>query len=267
MRLKSIDVDMLIVIIMSGIAVVLAIIVPASWLPLRVLTLPLIFILPGYALSSALFPTQRFGTAERLILSLGLSLTAVILGGLLLNLTSFGLKTDSWALYLGGITVGACAVTLARRHRQSASKSAFEWSSISGIRLNLRQGLFIGIALLIVCGAVTLSIIGAQQQPRKGFTQLSLLPSGGTTSANNAVSLGISNMEAQGMQYRLAVNMDGKVIKEWPTIVLSVGQQWKAILVIPPSGHAGATRVEAMLYRLDSPGTVYRDVVLWLGTT
>ena len=266
MRLKSIDRDILIVIILSSIGILLAITVPANWLPLRILTLPLVFILPGYALTSALLPTQKFGI-ERFVLSLGLSLAAVIVGGLLLNLTPFGLQTDSWALLLGGITLAACAVTIARRRRQGVSNSAFEWHSLREWRPDLRHGLFIGLALLLVGGAVAFSIIGAQQQPRKGFTQLWLLPAGGGSQAKNVVSLGISNMETQDMSYRLTVNMDGKLIKEWPSITLNTGQQWKATLTLPQPGHVGAARVEAILYRSDSPRTAYRDVVFWLNAT
>ena len=124
MRLTSTDRDMFIVVALSSIGAVLAITVPASWLPLRVVTLPLVFILPGYALTCALLPTVKFG-AERFVLSLGLSLAAVIVGGLLLNLTPFGLQTDSWAILLGGITLGASAVAIVRRRRQGVSNSAF----------------------------------------------------------------------------------------------------------------------------------------------
>src|SRR5947209_2751623 len=75
MKHRSVDRDILVVIILSIIALVLAFIAPADWLPFRILTLPLVLLLPGYALTSALLPRQTLGIAERLLLSLGLSLT------------------------------------------------------------------------------------------------------------------------------------------------------------------------------------------------
>jgi hypothetical protein len=112
---------------------------------------------------------------------------------------------------------------------------------------------------------VAISIVGAERQPRSGFTQLWILPEGGAN-AEHAVRLGMSNMEATAMEYTLTVNVDGKVVKEWPSVGLEPDGEWKAILVLPPTGQAGAVRVEADLYRADAPTTIYRHVVLWLGT-
>jgi len=127
----------------------------------------------------------------------------------------------------------------------------------------LRLGLLLGLAVVIACGAVAVSVIGAERQPYSGFTQLWILPAGGAN-AENAVRLGVSNMEATAMEYRLAVSVDGKVVKEWPSIDLELNEKWEATLVLPPTG--SVARVEADLYRADAPTTIYRHVVLWLGT-
>jgi len=110
MKLRTIDTNLLVVIILTIVAVVLVFIVPSQWLPLRVLTLPLAFVLPGYALMRALFPGKPFGNAERITFSLGISVSIVILGGLVLNSTTFGLQARSWAVLLGVITLTASAV-------------------------------------------------------------------------------------------------------------------------------------------------------------
>jgi hypothetical protein len=73
-------------------------------------------------------------------------------------------------------------------------------------------------------------------------------------------------MESTAIEYTLAVNVDGKVVKEWPSIDLEPNGRWEATLVLLQTGHAGAIRVEADLYRADAPTTIYRHVVLWLGT-
>lgn len=110
-----------------------------------------------------------------------------------------------------------------------------------------------------------MSIIGAQRQPYPGFTQLWILPASGT-SGKNAVSLGVVNMESTTLDYRLAINIDGKVVKEWPSIDLDPNKTWNAILVLPETGQSGTERVEADLYRADAPTKIYRYVVLWLAS-
>jgi len=44
-----------------------------------------VLLLPGYALTKALFPTKEFDNIERTALSIGMSLALVIITGLLLN--------------------------------------------------------------------------------------------------------------------------------------------------------------------------------------
>jgi uncharacterized membrane protein len=253
--------DILVVVAITLVAVALAFVLPPDWLPGRIVALPLVLVLPGYALTSALFPGREFGIHERLIFSLALSLVLVIMGGLLLNLTPWGLRTGSWAVFLTGITLGACAVALVRRRGQGISNA--RWLGVRNIGLTFRQGLLLGLAALIVCGAVAFSIIGAEQQPYPGFTQLWILPAGGS-SPKNAVRLGVSNMELTAMEYRLAVSVDGKVVKEWPAIDLNSHEQWEATLLIPQTAHAGTAKIEADLYRTDAPTSLYRHVVLWL---
>ncbi len=259
--MKHRSMDLLAVVATTIVAAVLALLVPPGIVLIRILTLPLVLLLPGYALVSALFPNRSLGVAERLMFSLGLSLAIVILGGLGLNWTPFGLRASSWAVLLAGITLAASAVALVRR--RGRSMSAPGWLRVGNVGFTLRQGLLLGLAVAIVCGAVAVSIIGAERQSYAGFTQLWILPAGGAN-PENAVHLGVSNMESTAMEYRLAVNVGGKVVRQWPAIDLEPNKQWEATLVLPPT--ASVARVEADLYRADAPTTIYRHVVLWLGT-
>lgn len=264
MKYRAVDKDILVVIALTLVVVVLALAVPPDIIAIRILTLPLVLVLPGYALTEALLTRQTLGITERLVFSLGLSLVIVIVGGLVLNWTPFGLHTSTWAVFLGGITLGASAIAFLRRRGQSSAVSG--WSGVGSIGFTFGQGLLLGLAAFIVCGAVAVSILGAEQQPRPGFTQLWILPGGGTANAKDSVRLGMSNMESKAMQYRLAVREDGKVVKEWPSIDLKPNEKWEATLMLSPTGDTGTARVEAELYRTDDPTTVYRDVVLVLST-
>lgn len=261
--MKQRSIDIFAVIALTLIAITVTFIVPADNVVIRLLTLPLVFILPGYALTSALFARQASGMTERLVMSLGVSLILVISGGLVLNLTPSGLLPGSWAVLLGGITLAASVVTLVRRRGQNVSAIP-SWGS-RDVGLTFRQGLLLGLATIVACAALALSIIGAEQQSYPGFTQLWILPATGVN-AKNSVLLGVRNMEKTEMDYRLVVNMGSKVIKQWPSLDLKSGENWEATLAIVQSSHTGSTMVEAILYRLNAPTTVYRHVELWLNT-
>jgi hypothetical protein len=126
-----------------------------------------------------------------------------------------------------------------------------------------RQGLFLGLAIIVIGAAVAISSIGASRQSRPGFTQLWLLPASGTQ-PENAVRLGVDNKEAATMDYSLVVDMDGKVVKMWPSIKLKSDAKWEDTLILKQGGHVSKTRVGAILYRNDAPGKMYRHVMLWL---
>ena len=80
------------------------------------LSLPFVLFLPGYAFSAALLPDGRTGLAERLALSIGLSIAIAALGGLLLNVLPAGLTAGSWRLLLLGVTLTAAAFAFLRRN-------------------------------------------------------------------------------------------------------------------------------------------------------
>ena len=245
------------------VAVALVFALPSTNVIGRILSLPLVLVLPGYALTCALFPRRELGILQCVVFSLALSLSIVILGGLALNWTPFGLQVSSWSVLLSGITLIASAVALVRRRGQNISASA--WLRVVDVGLNFRQGLLLSVAAIVVCGAVAVSYLGATQQPFPGFTQLWILPADGA-SAKNTIRLGVSNMELTAMEYSLTVTMDGKVVKVWPSIYLESNEKWEATLVLPQTTHTGAARVEALLYQTRAPTKIYRHVLLWLDT-
>ncbi len=258
MKHKSVDLHVVMTITIVDVALVFAL--PSTNVIGRILTLPLVLVLPGYALTCALFPKRALGILECVVFSLALSLVIVILGGLTLNWMPFGLHTRSWSVLLSGITLIASTVALIRRRGQYISASA--WLRVD-LGLNFRQGLLLGLAAIVVCGAGAVSYRGAAQQPFPGFTQLWILPAG-EASTKNTIRLGVSNMELTAMEYNLSVNMDGKVVKVWPSIYLKLNEKWEATLVLPQTTHTRTVRVEALLYQTRAPTKIYRHVVLWL---
>lgn len=229
------------------------------------LALPMVLMLPGYAVVAALFPRRTLGKVELVVLSLGLSLAIAVLGGFALNWTPSGLRSGPWAVLLSGVTLGGCIVGLARQREQAMPYIERLRTERLSVGLTLRQALLGGLAVLIVGGAFAISTAGvAQQQRAQPFTQLWILPAS-VAQAKSAVHIGIRNMEQTTMAYTLDLTVDGKVAAVWPTIQLRSGEQWEATFVLPAADQTSARRLEALLYRADTPHAVYRHVALWLG--
>jgi len=85
---------------------------PLSNTPLRIiLGFPLVLFLPGYSLICALFPKKdELNAIEKIALSIGLSIAVVVIIGLVLNYTPWGIRLgpvllaiSSFTLILGGI--------------------------------------------------------------------------------------------------------------------------------------------------------------------
>src|SRR3954468_21171576 len=105
----------LILAVVLGDALAIALFLALGGGAVRVLVaLPFVLVLPGLALTAALFPTGALDVAERLLFSLGLSLAITALGGLVLQLTPWGLRPASWALLLGLVTLAAGAAAFLR---------------------------------------------------------------------------------------------------------------------------------------------------------
>src|ERR1044071_7159681 len=60
-----------------------------------IFAVPLLLVLPGYALGAATFARHRLGRAHVVLLSLGLSLASVVIGSGLLDLT-IHLRSGAW---------------------------------------------------------------------------------------------------------------------------------------------------------------------------
>ncbi len=238
---------------LAAVAMTLALLAPDIG-PVRALVaLPLVLFVPGYALVAAAFPAGRLGTIERLLFSLGASLAVAALAGLLLHWTTLGLRPAAWAVALGNITLVASLIALVRRWRQPVGDPVQRAAG-----LTLAQGGLLGLAMLLVAGAVLIARDGAIQQRAAGFTQLWVLPD--SAAQVDSVRLGVSNREPGEIGYRLLVTASGTIIGSWPRITLGPDEQWEATVALPTAQPAAAT-VEVLLYRLDAPETAYRRVL------
>jgi len=221
-----------------------------------VLAVPFVLILPGYALTMAVLPNPTLRFAEQLTFTLGLSLAIAAVGGVVLNLTPWGLQAGTWAAWLGTVTAvaGVIALLRCRRRVRSALNSRPMFAD-----LNVRQLLMFGLAVCITLGAIGLARYGAVQQQSAGFTQLWIQPADQGGMPN--VRIGVESMEQRPIQYRLELKSNGSVIREWSSINVAPGKAWETTVALGTS----AGPVEAVLYRTEAPEMVYRFVILRRG--
>ena len=96
-----------------------------------VLGLIFVLFLPGYAFIKALFPTtvpiktnsENLDSIERIVLSIGMSLTLVPIMGLVLYYTPWGIQLTSITLSLLALTTVGATVAVLREHQTSCAKS------------------------------------------------------------------------------------------------------------------------------------------------
>ena len=228
-------------------AAVVALALLVAWLGLtpmaRALAALVVVVLPGYLLA---WPAlrRRFGAAGAFSIAGGLSIGVIALGGLALNLLPWGLQAATWLGYIAVLLV--IGLAFGRRPwswRPRASVAAHE-VVLAGI------GLIMVMAALILAGS-----FGAY--PTESFTQLSIAPASGAPSSSVVVR--IRSDERAPTAYRLDLLRDGGPATSIPSIRLSPGETWSDTVSV------GSGQIEARLFLLTDPGTVYRRVTLELG--
>lgn len=244
--------DLLLIMLIAAVNLVLGL--PAfDWVPIRViLAIPMVLVVPGYALVSALFPKPTVTFAEQTLLSSCGSIAIAILGGFGLYWTPWGLQSISWAVLLSSITYVATVVALLRRNKQATFFARRKRTAIS-----VKQVLLMAVACLIFSAAVAIARTPVSALDVSGYSQLWMLPS----HTQGTIRLGLRSEEFTDVQYRLELKIDNAVVKTWPSIDLKSGQEWETTTNLAREQLEGKD-VEALLYRLDKPDSIYRRVVL-----
>ena len=174
-------------------------------------------VLPGYAISSAIFNTAIWPVAERVLLSTGLSIVVTILGGMLINLSPMGLTTSAWGVFLGGVTVCGALIALMRlRNDWASSRLAFTQTApaITDTSRYFSSTLLVRVMALLSAVALVVAIFVAVSSAQSaasssGFTQLWILPSSEVTT----VQVGIRNEEQQSERYSLQIAASGATVQ------------------------------------------------------
>ncbi|MEZ4861444.1 MAG: DUF1616 domain-containing protein [Caldilineaceae bacterium] len=218
------------------------------------LGLLIVLLLPGYAVTEALFAHQQLTWAERLLFSIGASLAIAIIGAVLFNQIGWQLTLTSWlTLFITTTLVGMLAAVLLRRQGNMIT------STLAVPNFKVGHLALVGLAVLLTGAAVTVARSAAPAEDYEGYTMLWVTPQ--PLGDANQMQLGVRSKEFAPTQYKLELRVDDQLAAAWPAIELETNQTWSVNFTLPME-QVGQSTVEADLYRLDEPETRYRQVIL-----
>ena len=218
--------------------------------------LPLVLVLPGYAISAALLPPGSISRELRLALTLALSVCAAALGGVVFQVF-LGLGRGAFVFLLAAETLAASAIAL--RGRDRSKPPAVPGPRLS--RLPKWSIVAFAAALALCIASISIASSGADKQLAKDrFSALWLLPRGtpGTPPAGTPVQVGVENHEGETTAYELRVTQSGAPVREW-RFALEQGEEWDAKLT-----YEDVARSAPIVAQLFKDGRPYRRVAVEL---
>jgi uncharacterized membrane protein len=246
--------------------------------PARIgLSLVFVLVLPGYVLLAALYPRKDdLDLAERLALSLGLSIAVVPLIGLALNYSPWGIRLNPILAFVTLFIVIAAGVAACRRLMLPSGEAR-------GIPLNLAlpkwPRLRMADRLLALLLVLTLTGMGvgayflATSSPdSEEFTQFYLLgpdgkaegyPTTVQTGEVFALILGVVNHEGQEASYRIQATIADRPALSLDSLSLANGEKREMPVALIATRKGSNQKVEFVLYK-GNDGAPYRTVYLWL---
>jgi hypothetical protein len=253
--------DLLLVVLLALVGALAALLPLPSWLQF-ILLAPLALVLPGYALSSALFPPGTLAPLERCVYVFVFSLSVAAIGGMVVQL-ALALDRTAWVLLELAATLAAVAIALRRRALLPIQLRGEGSPSPSGRR---RRAGFGPGAVIALAGAAALAIFAVatasdgvhEQRARQVFVSLWALPGEAAAGQLAPVRVGIWNHGAPSA-YRLQVSAAEQVLAQIP-VRLGSRQKWKKTLPPPPDAATGD--LELTLFHGSRP---YRSIVLNIG--
>jgi uncharacterized membrane protein len=283
-----------------------------------------VFVVPGAALTAALFPKTsreitntgprlnvthrlvtrgRITTAERVVLSLGLSVAVVPLVGLLLNFTPQGVQLGTAIPAIAGLSLALAGIGLIRRLRLPRNDrfgvtlapvmDATAWVTRPDAEADRIVNVVLVVGLVLAATGVAYAVVAPQ--PGERFTAFYLQtrdPETGELVADNYPSevgpdgettlyVGLTNQEHRTVSYTVVVYLQRIETRNGsPTLLLRKevdrfsttvehNESWQREHTVTPTLYGEDRRLTYLLYKgqpPDAPTTdnAYRTVHIWV---
>lgn len=250
----------------------------------------LILLLPGYALTGAIFPAKNdLEGIERAVISFGLSIAVVPIIGLALNDTIWGIREIPILTVLSVFTLLMCAIAYYRRNllpEVEAFEIPFKASFLniktdilkkSESKIDKVLAILLIISVLASVGSLAY-IIGI---PKEGehFTEFYIMGSNRTADSyptefvlgeNGTVIVGIVNHERRPVDYTMEVKLGNRSLplpKNQKHINLAHNVSWEEPVTFTPPFEGNNMKLEFLLFNETEKTVPYRDLHIWINVT
>ena len=260
----------------------LLLIIVVTWLPLDwlriLLGLPFILFFPGYTLVAALFPGKGdVGGIQRIALSFGLSIAVVVVVGLILNYTPWGIGLYPILVAVTVFILAASATALYRRGRLLEGQrlrlrfkvDASRWAAVS----HCDKALYLILVMSLLGAIGTMAYVFATPRVEQEFTEFYVLgPGGNATSYPSELTLGdegsvvlgiVSHEHEDSTVYRVEIVIDGEHSSTIGPLALRHDEKWEEEVSFLPQKAGASQKVEFILYR-NPEETPYKSLYLRL---
>jgi len=219
--------DLALVIALALAALLVALLPAETWLS-ALLLVPLVLILPGYALAANFFAPRTVSRIERAVYVVTLSIATVAIGGLLIQLV-LGLNRGVWIAFLGAVTIGA-ALRALRRYPDRP----LEWPAAVPWTLPVASLAFL-VAAVIAGLAIASAGDGLREaQSRIRFTDFWLVPADAAAvgASEEQLEVGLRSHEGRPSRFDLRVSLEGRVFLS-RSLRLRAGESWQRSFAAP----------------------------------
>ncbi|HWR25335.1 MAG TPA: DUF1616 domain-containing protein [Methanosarcina sp.] len=250
----------------------------------------LVLILPGYALTGAVFPAKKdLEGIERAAISFGLSIAVVPIIGFGLNYTIWGIREIPILTVLSIFTLLMCAVAYYRRSLLPETE-VFEVPFKESF-LDTKTKIFknsesktdkiLAVGLIICIFASVGSLAYILENPKEGehFTEFYILGSDKTAGnysteflqgQKGTVNVGIVNHEYRSIDYTMEVRLENRSLplsENQKQISLENNMSWEEPVVFTPPFEGKNMKLEFLLFNETDKTNPYRDLHLWVNVT
>lgn len=250
----------------------------------------MVLLLPGYALTGALFPAKNdLEGIERAAVSFGLSIAVVPTMGLALNYTVWGIREIPILTAISAFTLLMCAITYYRRNLLP-EKEAFE-IPFKAAFLNIKteilkkpesatdRVLAVFLVLSVLASVGSLAYIIGNPKEGEHFTEFYIL--GHNKTADNyqtvfvqgekgTVFVGIINHEHRFVDYTMDVKLGNRSLplpENQKHISLANNMSWEEPVTFTPLIEGNDTKLEFLLFNETGKTIPYRNLHLWINVT
>lgn len=265
--------------LLAGLSVFTLVIVLFSDFFRIIVGFPYVFLVPGYLLTTVLFPkADDIEDLVRISLSVGLSIIIVPLIGLLQNYLPWGITLLSMVLSITALNSALMALGWIRRNKLPEEQRFTFTVPVDRERIKekFKKNKSIYLALLGIGLVLFTALIYIVFSPKTGdsFTEFYITGQNYTKTTgypkllkvgeDGKVQAVIVNDENKKTVYRIEIRVDDELIQSIKDISLDPDENWENTVSFKAVKPNTAAKVEFLLFRENRDTTPYRQLHLWV---